>query len=129
MPQIDVDELRRWTQAVDAVVARVQDWAKQHGWTMNVQRISLTEDKLGTYEVPLATIETDHGRIVLEPIARWSSPGEGRIDLYSWPSLNRLMLIRKGGDWTLLTEAGVRWPQVWSQATFSELAANLNAAA
>lgn len=129
MSQIEADELNRWTEAVNSVVDHARDWARQHGWHAKVETTTLTEDRLGTYQVPLLIVEAPDGRIVIEPIARWSSPGEGRIDVYSWPSLNRLMLVRKGDNWVLLTEAGVRWPQTWNLATFLDLASNLNAAA
>lgn len=129
MSQIDSQELQRWTDAVNSVVDRAREWAAKPGWQASVQKIALTEDGLGTYEVPVLTVKAAAGKIVLEPIARWSSPGDGRIDVYSWPSLNRLMLVRKGADWVLLTESGVPWPQTWGEGTFIGLAASLNAAA
>lgn len=129
MAKIDTAEKRRWKEAVTSVLDSAQEWAKERGWPSSKRMISISEENLGTYELPLLTIESATGQIVLEPIARWSSPGDGRIDVYGWPSLNRLMLVRKGADWTLFTEAGVRWPQRWSLATFSDLATNLNAAA
>lgn len=123
-------ELQRWTEAVQNVVAQVKAWAEQQGWTAMVHPLTLTEDRLGSYQVSMLTVEGPAGRLVVEPVARWAAPGEGRVDVYSWPSLNRLMLIRSGsGAWTLMTEAGVRWPQPWGQATFYDLAASLNAAA
>jgi len=100
----------------------VQRWARTRNWCVAVKRITLSEDGLGTYDVPLLTVETGDGRLIVEPVARWTSPGEGRIDVYSWPALNRLMLIRKAGGWVLLTEAGVPWPQAWNEATFFDLA-------
>lgn len=124
---IDTNAQRQWTKAVATVIEQAQGWASKRNWRAKVQSVQLTEDKLGTYEVPLLTVEAKDGRLILEPVARWSSPGEGRIDVYSWPSLNRLMLIRKNGSWVLLTEAGVPWPQAWNETTFGELAAALNA--
>jgi len=129
MAKIEKNERQRWIEAVKAIVSSAQNWAKKHGWSAKIQTITLTEDRLGFYDVPLLTVETTDGRIVLEPIARWTSPGDGRIDVYGWPSLNKLMLIRKGNTWELLTEAGVRWPQAWNDNTFADLAANLNTAA
>src|SRR5438552_18944905 len=116
MPEVDSDEQRRWIDAVTAIIDRAQEWARQRGWRSALQTMTLTEDRLGTYQVPVLTVESDQGKIVLEPVARWTSPGEGRIDVYSWPSLNRLMLLRNGDGWELFTEAAVRWPRPWTQA-------------
>ena len=129
MPHSNSDELRRWTEAVRTLMGQAEEWAKKQGWRAVAQPIQLTEEGLGSYEVPLLTIETPSGKIVLEPVAMRASPGEGRVDVYAWPSLNRLMLVRNHETWELLTEAGVRWPQPWEPATLSYLASNLNAAA
>jgi hypothetical protein len=129
MSSLDLNELQGWKDAVNAVVTAAQTWAKQRGWRTEIAPIQLTEDRLGTYEVPLLTVETPQGKMVLEPIARWTSPGDGRIDVLGWPSLNRLTLVRQGNDWVLETEGGMRWPQPWNPATFADLAGNLNRAA
>lgn len=129
MPPIDVAEANRWVASVQAVVDQAHSWAQANGWQASEKAVTLTEDGIGTYVVPVLTVDTPMGKVVVEPIARWSSPGEGRIDVYGWPSLNRLMLIRRKGGWSLLTEAGMEWRQPWNQQTFLDLASNLNAAA
>jgi len=126
---IDKTVQQEWTKAVEGLIEEASAWSHAKNWVTHTRRLVLTEDKIGTYEVPELTVEAPGGRLILEPIARWSSPGEGRVDVLAWPSLNRLMLVRMNGAWVLLTEAGVRWPQAWSEQTFAYLVAELNAAA
>jgi len=67
----------------------------------------------------------------LEPIARGTVGAQGRVDLYAWPSLFRVMLLHKprGKDrpleWVVRTESGLDWPQAWSRETFLTLADGL----
>lgn len=129
MPDIDRAELNRWLEAVNRVMDEVRGWAASHGWRTKVEPITITEQHLGEYEVPVLTVVTGAGSLLVEPVARWASPGEGRIDVYGWPSLSRLMLIRQSGAWHLETEGAVPWPFEWSEETFTDLIHRLNAAA
>jgi hypothetical protein len=130
MAQIDTTELRSWQNSVRDVQENVRQWAKQQGWTVIEETATISEDKLGTYPVQVVTVDTGDGRLIVEPIARWSAPGQGRIDIYGWPSLNRMMLVQdETAGWALYTEGGVKWPQAWGSAAFDYLAKNLNAAA
>ena len=68
------------------------------------------------------------GRLILEPIARGVLEAQGRVDLYAWPSLFRVMLLHKplgkdrGLAWGMRTESGIDWPQPWGRETFFTLA-------
>jgi hypothetical protein len=51
----------------------------------------------------------------------------GRVDLYAWPTLFRVMLLRSPQDetWAIRTDSGLRWPNPWSEETFAQLALGL----
>jgi hypothetical protein len=129
MPEIDVAERQRWQEAVGNVMDAVRAWARAAKWDVTEETVERSEERLGTYAVPVLTVYSEAGRLIIEPVARWTSPGEGRIDVYSWPSMNRLLLTRLEGDWELMLENGVRWPNPWSRETFLDLAKALNVAA
>jgi len=79
----------------------------------------------GAYRVPVVTIHALQGRLILEPIARGTMGAQGRVDLYAWPSLFRVMLLRRDGGWVARTESGIDWPQAWDRETFLTLADGL----
>ena len=57
----------------------------------------------------------------VEPVARDVVKADGRVDLYAFPSMNRMMLVRVGGKWVLKTDSGVKWPEPWGEQTFARL--------
>lgn len=54
---------------------------------------------------------------------------DGRVDIYAFPSMTRMLLARVDGRWVLKTDAGVPWPCKWGPAAFDELVGALNRAA
>jgi hypothetical protein len=115
-----------WLQTVQDMIALVRGWAENRGWISEEERHEVREERLGTYDVPVLGIDTPHGRLVFEPIAREVIGAEGRIDLYAWPSLFRVMLLRKSDmSWIVRTDSGVNWPNPWNEKTFGELALGL----
>ena len=74
--------------------------------------------------MPVLTIHAPQGRLILEPIARGIVGAQGRVDLYAWPSLFKVLLLHKprGKDrpleWVVRTESGLDWPQPWGVRHF-----------
>lgn len=78
----------------------VQTWADQEasarGWRVEREEKELAEEVVGwAYRVPVVTIHAPQGRLILEPVARGMVGAQGRVDLYAWPSLFRVMLLHK----------------------------------
>jgi hypothetical protein len=121
------DEVRaEWKQAIEALMSDVRSWAEAEGWTVEPFFPVLSEEPLGTYPVPGLEILTLQGKVILEPIARLVMGAHGRVDYYAWPSLRRVMLLRKAdGTWVVRTDFGPVWPNPWSRSTFVELAHGL----
>ena len=97
----------------------VQSWATQEaarGWRVETEERELAEEVVGgAYRVPVVTIHAPQGRLIMEPIARGTVGAQGRVDLYAWPSLYRVMLLHKPHnheyEWVVRTESGLDWPQ------------------
>lgn len=122
-------ELSEWIADVRQLAYQVRAWCEDRGWAVTESQKRLDESVYGTYDVPELMIRSPSGSIYLEPIARDVAGARGRVDLLAWPSLTRMMLVRKGNRWVLQTDAGVDWPQQWGQQTFENIVGLINAAA
>ena len=122
-------ERAEWLSLVADLLADVEKWARKEGWDVRRDAKQFHERSLGAYSADVLTLQTPQGRLVLEPIARSVVSGEGRVDLYSWPSLHRVWLVRRENRWVPRTESAIDWPKPWNQRTFVELANALTAAA
>ena len=125
-----------WERHTRRLADDVQDWIRQtaedHGWRVERSELELSEEVVGgAYVVPVVTVYAPQGRLILEPIARGTVGAQGRVDLYAWPSLFRVMLLHKprGKDrpleWVVRTESGLDWPLPWNRETFLALAEGL----
>jgi hypothetical protein len=102
-----------WQQAVSRLKQQVQEWSQAQGWPVTETSRSVTEWSTGTYEVPILEIVTPKGRVILEPIAHDVVEGEGRVDLYAWPTHYRVMLLQTDAkNWIVRTDSGINWPQL-----------------
>ncbi len=103
MPEkVDIDLRDQWLDSLTLLADKVSTWASQEkGWRVeSTDTQSVSEELLGTYDVPVLTIHTPEGRLILEPIAR-NFPGSGIVELYAWPSLFRVRLLQDqpGDEW------------------------------
>jgi len=117
-----------WLALLSDLLADVERWARNEGWDVRRDEKQIRERSLGGYTAHVLTIQTPRGRLMLEPVARSVASGDGRVDLYAWPSLHRVWLVRRGDRWVPRTESAIDWPKQWSQRTFVELASALTAA-
>ena len=134
LSQADAQEaIQEWTAAVGALLARVQEWAAEDRpkWGFEFSTADVTEASSGSYTVPVLELVAPNGRLMLEPIGCDVYGANGRIDLYAWPSLYRVMLLRSfaGDEWTIRTESGIDWPQPWGKPGFLAVADRLLSAA
>lgn len=120
-------ERERWVETVRAFCEEVAAWSEGQGWKVSRKELDLTEDVLRTYTVPMLIIQTARGAVMLEPVARTVMGANGRIDLYAYPTLFRVMLLRssKDGRWLIRTDSGIFLKQPWNKQTFVDLVAGL----
>ncbi len=120
----------QWVEQVTALAHDAEAWATAardaHGWTVERRTHEIEEDVVGgAYVVPGLRVSAGADELRLEPVARGVLHADGRVDLYAWPSMYRVMLLRKNGAWVARTESGLDWPQAWGRETFLTLADGL----
>ena len=131
-----VQNRHNWERDTAMLADDIEAWAGQEaaarGWRAEREEKELAEEVVGgAYRVPVVTIHAPQGRLILEPIARGTVGAQGRVDLYAWPSLFRVMLLHKPRskdrslEWVVRTESGLDWPQPWGRETVLTLAEGL----
>ena len=117
-----------WLDTVAGLQGQIKAWADQEpGWAFTAQEERrIKESALGEYSVPVWKIQTPDGEVRLEPIAR-NYPGRGIVELYAWPTLYRVRLIRdeEWGGWRVRTDSGIYLRQEWSRENFITLTNDL----
>ena len=111
-----------WIKLVEQTIAEISRWAATEKWPVVELEKEVEEQGLGTYSVPVLFVQLPGSRLHVEPIARYVGGADGRIDLRSVETLNRVTLLRKGGTWVIRTDSGIDYPKRWSRATFAEVA-------
>jgi hypothetical protein len=84
-----------WVAEVNRFVSQVEAWAERQGWGTLRDEITITESRIGRYQVPALLIHTMKGRLLLSPQARYVIGAEGLMDLDVYPSFDRLISIVK----------------------------------
>ena len=114
-----------WQKSIKELVDDICLWARDNDWIVVQHEKSITEDHLGTYQVPELNIKIPGGHLIVEPIGRNIIGAEGRVDIYAFPTLQRILLVRDHNNWSVKTADFVNWPQSWNKETFIDLAKNL----
>jgi len=124
------EAIQEWTGAVDTLFEQVQNWIAEERaqeWHLSFSTSEVTEESIGSYVIRVMEIDTRDRKLILEPIGYDVLGARGRIDLYAWPSLYRVMLLRSFTDegWIIRTESGINWPQHWGNQSFLAVAEQL----
>ena len=123
-----VKRLDQWLALVENLLADVSQWASAQDWSIHRDQKEIREDPIGLYSAPTLRIRLPGGEIHVEPVAlRITGEKGGRVDIESWPSLNRVMLIRNGEKWRVLTDSGVSLAEPWNEKTFIRVVREMNA--
>ena len=126
--QTSLTEIRgEWVRSVEALANQVQEWVRlKPEWQTTSENTNISEEPLGTYSLPVVTIHTPDGRLILEPIAR-NYPGRGIVELYAWPTLFRVRLLRGEEDagWQVRVDSGFILHEEWNRENFVRLASDL----
>lgn len=117
---------QKWLETVQALADEVSGWAREQEWEIQVSEAEVAEEDFSPYSVPVLTIKTPDGRLILEPQAA-NAGGKGRVKLYASSTLYRVRLlpIDSNGGWTILTDSGIPLWQDWDRETFVRLAKDL----
>jgi hypothetical protein len=120
----DQEQRDDWIAAVEQVVSDAEAWATEQHWLVHRGPKTITEDRIGSYEVPVLLIQTPAGRFVIDPIARDVIGASGKIEFCVFPSYDYVMIIRTEAGWQFETNPkAVSRP--WSKQTFFEVLSDL----
>lgn len=118
-----------WLVKLTELTASIRTWAERRRWFVDEHEKTIEEDHIGRYAVPTLFIRAPSGKIVVEPVGCNIIGAQGRVDIESFPSLNRVLLILVDGQWRIETDSRVHWPERWSEQAFVKLVEALTAAA
>ncbi len=123
------EAIAEWQSAVLAMFQQVEQWINEARpeWQIEFSSDTVTEESSGRYTISVLEIAAPNGRLILEPVGRDVYGANGRIDLYAYPSLYRVMLLRSyaDGKWVMRTGSGIDWPQPWGKEGFLAVADRL----
>ena len=98
-----------WVAAVEQVISDAEAWATEQHWFVHRTPKTITEDDVGSYEVPSLLIQAPAGRFTLEPMGRYiiGATADGRyiggamgeIELNVYPSYEYVRIVRTGAGW------------------------------
>jgi hypothetical protein len=116
-----------WLSLVSGLVDQVEAWALEENWSIHRYTKRLDEEnEVGPYDAPALRVRLPEGEVHVNPIARnVYGHADGRVDLEAWPSLNRVRLVRRKGEWEIITDSNIPLRRPWEKATFTELARDL----
>ncbi|MGO8671813.1 MAG: hypothetical protein ACLQVD_10660 [Capsulimonadaceae bacterium] len=127
-PAIGAKELvSEWQRAIEGLFAGIDQWSQAASWSTERSDVQKEERPLGSYSVPVLTVSNPNGTVYFEPVARFVSGGSGSVEMYAWPSLYRVRLIRGDdkSEWRILTDSGIFLRQDWNNETFLTLVNDL----
>ena len=113
-----------WVAAVEQVVSDAEAWATEQHWLVHRGPKTITESRLGTYEVPALLIRAPAGRFVIDPIARYVGGARGKIEYSVFPSYDDVMIVRTEAGWYFVNEPPTL-DRPWSKEAFLEITAEL----
>lgn len=124
----NVSLLDEWLHTVEDLQNKIKTWVyMESDWSTEWEGSrEIQEEPLGMYTVSVLTIHTPNGRLILEPIAR-NYPGRGIVELFAWPTLFRVRLLRgeEDADWQVRVDSGFILHEEWNRENFVRLASDL----
>jgi hypothetical protein len=113
-----------WVAAVEQIMSDAEAWATEQHWSVHRGPKTITEGRLGTYEVPALLIQAPAGRFVLDPIARFVGGASGKIEFRVFPSYESVMIVRTDAGWSFVIDPPTL-DRPWSKEAFLEIASEL----
>ena len=118
---------KEWLELLDKLFDDIAAWAETNRWPLDTQHRYIHEKAVGKYRTRVLNIKTPNGILIVEATARFvcGAGAQGRVDLYAFPSLKRVLLIWTGTKWAARYDSGVWSRSTWSEKTFTKLALDL----
>jgi hypothetical protein len=113
-----------WVAAVDQIITEAEAWAREQNWLVHRGTKTITEDQIGTYDVPMLMMHSPQGALILDPEAYDIVGASGRIDLRVFPSYDYVLIIRDEAGWRFVDNPRTL-DRPWSKEAFLEIAHEL----
>ena len=113
-----------WVAAVEQVISDAEAWATEQKWFVHRDGKTITEEPIGSYEVPALLIQAPAGRFVLEPRGRYITGATGAIELSVFPSYESVLIVRNDAGWHLVVDRPTLG-RSWSKEAFLEILSTL----
>ena len=115
----------QWITRVDTLVSQIAKWSAAENWSVDKSQKSIHESLLGDYVVPTLRIRLPAGEVHVNPVGLHVMGADGRVDLETFPTLNRVKLVGIKNQWEIYTDSNVPLRKPWNRKTFSQLALDL----
>lgn len=118
-------KVEAWVSEVDSILAQASHWAESRGWGTKIDSKTLSEEMIGTYEVPRLLVHSPEARFLFDPIARFVVGGAGRIDLCVIPSYDGVPLVKTDQGWKFFPRDKDGQSLDWSEESFARICGDL----
>lgn len=129
LPESPVDNWQQvrdaWIAEIDQMAGDVERWAKENDWDTKRDTQEIVEDEIGRYALAVVRVQSMHGRLYFDPIARFLMGASGRIEIIATPSFYQVVLVKENGKWQFLDENLHHLKKTWSREDFTEVAVHL----
>ena len=102
---------------MEQVISDAEAWATEQKWFVHRDGKTITEEPIGSYEVPALLIQAPAGRFVLEPRGRCITGATGAIELSVFPSYESVLIVRNDAGWHLVVDRPTLG-RSWSKEAF-----------
>ncbi len=115
-----------WLAVLEGLMADIEQWAAEQDWQVaRLKKKTIHERGIGTYSVSDLRIRTHSGVLNAEVVARDIVGADGRVDLVSFPTMDRFVVVREGDKWIVHDDYRRRRPRLWSKKAFVDVAEEL----
>lgn len=115
----------QWITRVDTLVSQIAKWSAAENWSVDKSEKAMHESLWGDYIVPTLRIRLPGGEVHVNPVGLHVVGADGRVDLETFPTLNRVRLVGHKNQWEIYTDSNVPLRKPWNRKTFSQLALDL----
>jgi hypothetical protein len=95
--------IEEWQKAVGAFMSNIEEFLEEYKDAIVFENddIEVTEEDLGTYQVPQMTLRVGTAVLMIQPVGRLVIGGDGRVDLYRQgrsAQNDRVIALRHAGN-------------------------------
>src|SRR5438045_1914257 len=91
VPAVDDELFDTWKRRVARLTDDIRAWSVEQGWPVTEDSVVVHEEPPGEYRLQGLRIRLPNAEVRVQPVARLVMGGEGRVDIYSYPSMERVM--------------------------------------